>query len=89
MNRLLALAASMVVGVAIVAIISSLQPHFNRNSVPYLICNVILAPGNLVAAHFPDVKAANPEFIWRSRMATAILFAAVIFGFLSLKKPSV
>ena len=91
MDRLPALAVAIFVGCAVAVVPTVLQPHFKAESVPDLICYLILAPGQMMASLFHDrgTGTASPEFLWLSWMATVILFGAAAYGFLSIKKPSV
>ena len=89
MNRKLALVLAILFGFAAVAIPTALQNHFPVGSVPDVVCNMMLAPGWLIAGLFHDRDLANPEFLLLSRLITFILFGAVAYAILSLKKPSI
>lgn len=52
---------------------------------PDLICSVMLTPGMMVADLFHGLGVA--EYLLLSRSVTFIIFAAVAYGILSIKKP--
>ena len=89
MNRKLAVALAIFIGCAAVAIPTIIQPQLEAGSIPDIVCNVILAPGWLVASLFHDRGTASPEFLLRSRLTTFILFGGVAYGILSFKKSNV
>ena len=89
MNRKLAVALAIFIGCAAVAIPTTLQPRLQADSVPDLLCSLILAPGLLVANLFHTPGTTSPEFLLLSRLVTFILFGGVAYGILSIKKPSI
>ena len=80
---------SVMISAVVVAVVSVWQPHFIAGSVPDLACEFLLIPGKLFASMFHDRGTASPEFLWRSRTATAVLFAAVFYFILRKKTASV
>lgn len=70
--------------VALVIMATLSQPHFVAGSVPDLICELLLLPGKLFATMFHDRGNASPEFLWRSRVATAVVFTGI--GYLALRQ---
>jgi hypothetical protein len=70
---------AVVVGCAVAAIPTLLQPHFKAGSLPELICEIFLLPGELLATPFKDRGTASPEFLWRSRIATVIVFGGLAY----------
>ena len=89
MNRALALILAILIGLAAVAIPTALQPRLLAGSVPDLICNVMLAPGTMVANLFLDRGTESPQFLPLSRLITFIVFGGVAYGFLSIQKPTI
>jgi hypothetical protein len=90
MSRGLAFVFAIFIGTAAVAIPTVLQPRLQAGSVPYLVCSLILAPGLLIANLFHEPGIATPEFrLLLSRLVTFNLFAAVAYGILSIKKPTI
>ena len=79
MRRLPRIALAILVGCAIAAIPSILQPHFKAGSLPDLACELVLLPGKLIATHFHDRGTGSPEFLWRSRVASAVLFGGLAY----------
>jgi hypothetical protein len=77
---------AILVGCALTAIPTLLQPHFKAGSVPDFVCEILLLPGKLVATPFHDRGNASPEFLWRSRAATATLFGGLVYGVLCIRK---
>ena len=65
--------------------VSVWQPHFVAGSVPDLACELVLMPGKLFASMFRDRGTASPEFLWRSRTATAVLLAGACYLILRKK----
>jgi len=65
------------IGCALTAGVTLLQPRLNAGSIPDLFCEVLLLPGKLVAGLFNDRGTASPEFVWRSRVVTAAFLAGV------------
>jgi hypothetical protein len=88
MNRKFAFGFAIFIGFAAVTIPTVLQPLLKAGSVPDLVCSLILAPGSLVANLFHEPGTANPQFLLISRLVTFIIFAAVAYGILSIKKPT-
>jgi len=68
------------------AIPSILQPRFRAGSFPDFVCEFVLLPGKLVATPFHDRGDASPEFLWRSRLATAVLFGGLAYWTLRYRK---
>ena len=60
-------------GVAVTATASILQNQFKAGSIPDLACELVLLPASLFATLFRDRGDASPEFLWRSRIATAVV----------------
>lgn len=79
------IAAALFVGCAIAAIPSILQSHFKAGSFLDLVCELVLMPGKLVATPFHDRGSASPEFLWRSRVATTVIFGGLTFMALHIK----
>lgn len=79
-------ALAILVGCAIVAILSILQPHFKAGSFPDLACELALLPGKLIATPFHNRGTASPEFLWLSRLATAVLFGGLTYRALRYRK---
>jgi hypothetical protein len=80
------IALAILVGCAIAAIPSILQPHFKAGSLPDLACELVLLPGKLIATPFHSRGTASPEFLWRSRLATAVLFGGLAYWALRYRK---
>jgi hypothetical protein len=80
------LAVAFLIGVALTAAASVLQPHFKAGSIPDLACELLLLPGKLFASLFQDRGNASPEFLWRSRTATAILLSGLIWCGLAIRR---
>ena len=77
-SKLLLPVCSVVISAVVVVGVSVWQPHFVAGSVPDLACELVLMPGKLFASMFRDRGTASPEFLWRSRTATAVLLAGAI-----------
>ena len=88
MRKFPRIALAILVGCAIAAIPSILQPHFKAGSFPDLACELVLLPGKLIATLVHDRGTASPEFLWRSRLATAVLFGGLAFWGLRYPKIS-
>jgi hypothetical protein len=89
MSRKLALVYAIFIGFAAVAIPTVLQPHLKADSVPDLVCSLILAPGSLIAANlFHTLDTTSPEFLLLSWLVTFILFGGAAYGILRIEKPS-
>jgi hypothetical protein len=90
MRRKLALVYAIFIGFAAVAIPTAVQSHLQADSAPDLVCNLILAPGSLVAANlFHTLDTTSPEFLLLSRLVTFILFGGVAYSILRIEKPSI
>src|ERR1039457_5439651 len=87
MDRLPAVLVAILFGCSVAAVTTFLQPYFTASSLPDIICDLILAPGQIIASLFHDLGTASPEFLWRSRIATVVLFGAAAYGILRSKKP--
>jgi hypothetical protein len=70
---------TVLISVVVVWTVAVVQPHFVAGSVADLACEVILIPGKLFASMFSDRGTASPEFLWRSRIATVVLLATVLY----------
>jgi len=68
---------AILIGCAFTAALAVLQPRFKAGSIPDLVCEVLLLPGKLFAALFNDRGTASPEFLWRSRIASAAVLTAI------------
>jgi hypothetical protein len=79
-------ALAFLIGVALTAAASLLQPQFKAGSIPDLACELLLLPGKLVASLFQDRGNASPEFLLRSRTATVILLSGLIWCGLTIRK---
>ena|SRR5579863_5222703 len=78
--------ASDIGGCAIAAIPAILQPYFKAGTFPDLACELVLLPGKLIASPFHDRGTASPEFLWRSYIATAVLFGGLAYWALGYRK---
>jgi hypothetical protein len=70
------------VGCAIALIASILQPHFKAGSFPDLVCELVMLPGGLFASLFLLFHYrgnASPEFLWCSRLVTAVLYGGLAY----------
>jgi len=56
-----------------------LQSRFKAGSIPDLVCELVLLPGNLAATPFPFHGNASPEFLSFSRSATVILLSCLAY----------
>lgn len=68
---------ALLIGCAITAALAFLQHRFKAGSIPDLICEMLMLPGELFAAPFHDRGTASPEFLWRSRIATAAILTTL------------
>ena len=84
-SKLLLPVCSVVISAVVVVGVSVWQPHFVAGSVPDLACELVLMPGQLFASMFRDRGTASPEFLWRSRTATAVLIAGACYLILRRK----
>jgi hypothetical protein len=73
------IAAALFVGCVIAAIPSILQSHFKAGSFLDGVCELVLMPGKLVATAFHDRGTESPEFLWRSRLATVVIFGGLTY----------
>ena len=89
MKRAFALVLAIFIGFTAVAIPTVLQPRLLAGSASDLVCSLILAPGSMVANLFFNRGTAEPAFLPLSRLVTFILFGGVVYGILSIKKPTV
>jgi hypothetical protein len=86
MSRKLTFALAVLAGSAVMAIPTIAQPHFKAGSIPDLFCDLVLLPGQLIATPFHDRGTASPEFLFRARLVTVVLFSGVAYWVLRLKK---
>jgi hypothetical protein len=86
MRRYYLVAASLLIGCAVAAIPSILQPTFTAGSFPDGICELVLLPGKLIATLFHDRGTASTEFLWRSRVATAVVAGGLAYAGLRYRK---
>jgi hypothetical protein len=86
MRRFYLVATALLVGSAAAAIPSILQPNFKAGSLPDGICELVLLPGKLIAGLFHDRGTASAEFLWRTRIATAVLVSGVAYVVLRYRK---
>ena len=68
---------AVLVGCAITAALAVFQHRFKAGSIPDLLCELLLLPGELIASVFHDRGNSSPEFLWRSRVSTAAILAAI------------
>ena len=59
------IAFAVAIGILIVVLAASTQPHFKAGSLPDFVCDLVLLPGGLFAAICRDRGNASPEFLWR------------------------
>lgn len=85
-RKLLRLVIAFGIGTALVTAATLLQPRFVAGSIPYLVCELILIPGKLLAVPFRDRGTASPEFLWRSRVFGSIVLSTIAFLVLSSRK---
>jgi hypothetical protein len=76
------LVIAVLIGSALTVALAVLQPRFKAGSVPDLLCEVLLLPGKLIATPFRDRGNASPEFLWRSRSATAAILSGIAWWIL-------
>ncbi len=79
---------ALLIGCLIAALPSILQRRFKAGSFPDFVCEFVLLPGKLVATPFHDRGSASSEFLWRSRIATAVLFGGLAYWALLYRKVS-
>jgi hypothetical protein len=77
---------ALLIGCAITAALALLQHRFKAGSIPDLICEMLLLPGELFATPFHDRGTASPEFLWRSRIATAAILTSVAWWVLRRRR---
>jgi len=68
------------------AIPTIIQARFVAGSVGDLCCEFVMLPGKLIAVLFHDRGTASPEFLWRSRVATAVTFSAFAYFILRARR---
>ena len=68
---------AVLIGCAFTAGVTVLQPVTKADSIPDLLCEVLLLPGKLIAGPFHDRGTASPEFLWRSRIASAAVLSGI------------
>ena len=76
------LVISVLIGGVLTLALAALQHRFKAGSIPDLLCEVLLLPGELIATPFRDRGNASPEFLWRSRSATAAIFSGIAWWIL-------
>lgn len=86
MRKYQRIAVALLIGCAVAAVPSIFQPHFKAGSIPDLVCELVLLPGKLIAGLFHNHGTASPEFLWLSRVATAVLFGGLVFTALRYTK---
>jgi hypothetical protein len=83
MGKYSRLGLAILAGCASAAIISVLQYHLGAGSFPDFVCKLFSLPGDLCATLigtiFHDRGTASPEFLWRSRSATGVLFGGLAY----------
>ena len=79
---------ALLIGCAITAALAFLQHRFKAGSIPDLVCEMLLLPGELFATPFHDRGTASPEFLWRSRIATAAILTTVAWWALRSRRGS-
>jgi hypothetical protein len=75
------------IGSALTVALAVLQHRFKAGSIPDLLCEVLLLPGELIATPFHDRGDASPEFVWRSRSATAAILSGLAWLILRGRRP--
>jgi hypothetical protein len=70
-------AVAVLIGMATTVTVAVLQPHFKAGSIPDGICELLMLPGKLAATPFPDRGTASAEFLWRSRVAGALVLSVL------------
>ena len=86
MRKYQRIAVALLIGCAVAAVALIFQPHFKAGSIPDLVCELVLLPGKLIAGLFHNRGTASPEFLWLSRVATAVLFGGFVFAALRYTK---
>ena len=81
------LVVAVLIGSALTVTLALLQPRFKAGSIPDMFCEVVLLPGKLVATPFRDRGNASPEFLWRSRSATAAILSGIAWCILRSRRP--
>lgn len=87
--KLLPVLGAIAISAVVVWVVSAWQPHFVAGSRADLACELILIPGKLFASMFHDRGTASPEFLCRSRIATGVLIAAVLYFLFRRKAASI
>jgi len=92
MRKFPRVALAVLVGCGIATIASILRYHFKAGSFPDLVCELLSLPGDLIATLigtvFHDRGNASPEFLWRSRLATAAFFSGLAYWAMRHRKSS-
>ena len=78
---------AVLIGSLLAVALAVLQHRFKAGSVPDLLCEVLLLPGELIATPFHDRGTASPEFLWRSRSATAVILSGIAWWILRGLRP--
>ncbi len=81
------LVIAVLIGSALTGTLAVLQHRFKAGSIPDLLCEVLLLPGELIATPFHDRGTASPEFLWRSRSATAVILSGIAWWILRGRRP--
>jgi hypothetical protein len=74
-NSILAL----LIGASTTALTASLQRMFKPDSGPYILCDLFLLPGKILAVFLPNRGTASPEFIAYTYGTSCLLFGGVAF----------
>jgi hypothetical protein len=70
---------AVLIGCAFTAGVTVLQPITKADSIPDVLCEVLLLPGKLIAGPFHDRGTGSPEFLWRSRIANAAVLSGIVW----------
>ena len=73
-------------GSALTLALAVVQHRFKAGSIPDLLCELLLLPGELVATPFHDRGNLSPEFLWRSRTATAAILSGIAWWILRVPR---
>jgi hypothetical protein len=68
---------ALLIGLVTTTVLAMCQHRFRAGSIPDSMCEVLLLPGELLATPFHDRGTASPEFLWRSRTATAVILTTL------------
>jgi len=79
MRQFYLVALALLIGCAAAILPSILQPGIKAGTFLDLICELVLFPGKLIATMFHDRGTASTEFLWRSRMATVVIFSGLAY----------